>query len=250
MKAPTKLMCVPDNASNNEIPPADGAKAREDHRDLNGEWQARFTLGGSRFKKERVMVRQIGDEIVATKITGDGFVPAGKEALHASYSGNPFSAEQLCALKDNANPQWRTITVRILDARHFKVQDGCSGNVTWERIGNPILGLESAILFDGDQSRLRPEAETTLAAAATFLNEHHPGAHLLVAGYTNDSGTERHNVRLSLQRAQSVAAWMQQHGVPQDRIRVQGFGSKKPRFPNINDEARSRNRRVEIEVLD
>jgi len=232
-------------------PPAGVTTTKDEPRfDLNGEWQADFTLENGGFKKERVMVRQIGTELVATKITGDEYVPAGKVTVRGSYKVNPFTAEQVCAFAGYADPIWSKIKVTILDSRHFKVEGGCSGNVIWERLGNPTVALDSSILFDFDKSQLKAEAQNALADILRFLNQEHPGAHLFVAGYTDDTGADAHNLHLSERRAQAVAAWLQLHGVPQDHLRVHGLGKEHPRYPNVNDEARSRNRRVEIEILD
>jgi outer membrane protein OmpA-like peptidoglycan-associated protein len=231
---------------------APGAESAPSRFDLNGEWQADFTLNtpATSFKKERVMVQQIGDKIVATKITGDEFVPAGKVTVRATYtSGTTFSAEQVCAQAGYVNPNFNPISVTILDSRHFKVAGGCSGNVTWERIGNPTMALEGAILFDFDKYQLKPEAEKTLAEIGQFLEVQHPHSKLRVAGFTDDIGTDAHNLRLSQQRAQTVAKWMTSHGFAADRLSVEGFGKQHPRYPNTNEEARSRNRRVEIEIL-
>jgi outer membrane protein OmpA-like peptidoglycan-associated protein len=232
--------------------PQPSAKPAEHRYDLNGEWQADFTLDNSatKLKREKVMVQQIGDKIIATKITGDEFVPAGKVTVRATYGGTSFPAEQACAESGYKNPYFSPITITILDARHFKATGGCSGNVTWERVGNPTMALDGSILFDFDKYQLKPDAEKTLVDIAKFLGEQHPRSRLMVAGFTDDIGTDAHNLRLSQQRAQSVAAWMKAHGFTAARLSVQGFGKKRPRYPNTNEEARSRNRRVEIEVLD
>lgn len=220
--------------------------------DLNGQWQANFTVNNSlnQFQLEKVMIQHLGDHVIATKITGDEWVPAGKVTVKGDYSSNPFTAEQVCADKGYNNPNWYKITVTVLDARHFKVEGGCSGNVTWERVGKITLALDSAILFDLDKSVLKPDAQQTLSQIVSYLAEKHPKSHLLVAGYTDDTGTDAHNLTLSQRRAQSVAAWLSQHQVAQARLKTEGFGKKDPRYPNTNEEARAHNRRVEIVILD
>jgi outer membrane protein OmpA-like peptidoglycan-associated protein len=232
--------------------PQPSAKPAEHRYDLNGEWQAGFTISkdNKQLKMESVMIRQIGDQIVATKITGDEFVPAGKITVRATASGTSFPGEQVCAESGYKNPHFYPINITVLDPRHFKATGGCSGDVTWERIGNPTIALDGAILFDFDKYQLKPDAERTLADITAFLNEQHPSSHLKVSGYTDNIGTDAHNLRLSQNRANSVAEWMKAHGFTAARLSVQGFGKKRPRYPNTNEEARSRNRRVEIEVLD
>ncbi len=220
--------------------------------DLNGQWEADFTIDNSltKFQHEKVMIQHLGDSITATKITGDEYVPAGKVTVRGTYSSNPFTAEQVCADKGYNNPNWYQITVKVIDASHFHVEGGCSGNVTWQRVGKTTVALDSAILFDLDKSVLKPAAQQTLEQIVALLADKHPHSHLLVAGYTDDTGTDAHNLQLSQRRAQSVAAWLGQHKVAAARLKTEGFGKKNPRYPNTNEEARSHNRRVEIVILD
>jgi outer membrane protein OmpA-like peptidoglycan-associated protein len=220
--------------------------------DLNGEWQGRFTVimrGSRNIVVERVAIQQISTKVTATKITGDEFVPAGKMTIHANYTGNPFQGEQVCAQRGYINPQWAHIRLTILNETHLKVEGSCGADVVWERIGKPTIALDTTLLFDLDKYELRPEATSTLELIKQQIEEQHPNTHLLVAGYTDSLGTDAHNLQLSTRRAQSVAGWLASHGIPQSRLTVKGFGKSNPRYPNINDDARAHNRRVEIVIL-
>jgi OmpA-OmpF porin, OOP family len=55
---------------------------------------------------------------------------------------------------------------------------------------------------------------------------------------------------LSRERAETVAAALKAKGIAADRLATKGFGKADPRYPNSNEEARARNRRVEIVVED
>lgn len=220
--------------------------------DLNGLWEGKFTVlraNGSSLLVERVMIQQIGDDFVATKITGDEVVPAGKVTIRGKYTSNPFHAEQACVMSGIS--QWAATTVTIVDAIHLKVAGNCGGlDVDWVRIGKPTLALDSAILFDTNQYTLRADSEAALTKIMAFLQEMHPKSHLQVAGYTDNVGQDAYNLRLSRKRADAVVAWLRQHGIAVARLRAVGYGKASPRYPNTNDDARSHNRRVEITVLD
>lgn len=217
--------------------------------DLNGEWQGQFTVNQPSLKIEKVMIQQIGDQITATKITGDEFVPAGKVTVRGAYNANPFSAEQVCADAGYTNTRWIKASITILDRNHLKLEGGC-GETRWERVGKPTLALDGAILFDLDRYQLKADAASVLERVNEQLRALHPKSHILIAGYTDSTGTVSHNLRLSVQRAQSVASWLQEHGMSKSRLQVKGFGQENPRYPNTNEEARARNRRVEIVILD
>jgi outer membrane protein OmpA-like peptidoglycan-associated protein len=73
-------------------------------------------------------------------------------------------------------------------------------------------------------------------------------------GYTDDIGTRKYNIRLSLNRAKTIKALMVQKGIPESSISVEGKGNTDFIAPNKtaegmdNPEGRALNRRVEIEI--
>ena len=69
---------------------------------------------------------------------------------------------------------------------------------------------------------------------------------LEVNGYTDTSGTPRYNQRLSLRRAQTVAAELVRDGVPRNAINIQGLGDTKLPVPTAAGVREPQNRRVEI----
>ena len=72
---------------------------------------------------------------------------------------------------------------------------------------------------------------------------------IVVAGYTDSTGAAAYNQKLSEKRAQSVAAYLSSQGVSQMRMESMGMGIKNPIADNSSAEGRSKNRRVEIEIL-
>ena len=221
--------------------------------DLNGEWEAVYHNTDS-VVVERVMVTETGTQIVANKLTGDDYVPAGKITIRGTYTGNPFQVEYACAGKGYVNVVWEKATITVVDATHLRLVANsgpcASEDSTWKRVGKTTVALDSAVLFDTDKSVLKPEAENTLAQVVRDLEQNHPRSRLRVAGYTDDRGTAAHNLVLSKQRAKAVADWLAAHGLQHKRLDVVGYGKQNPRFPNTNDDARAHNRRVEIVVLD
>jgi outer membrane protein OmpA-like peptidoglycan-associated protein len=73
-----------------------------------------------------------------------------------------------------------------------------------------------------------------------------PGTRLVIAGHTDDTGTDEINNKLSLKRAQAVYDLMIKTGVEPTRMTVVGYGETRPRFPNDSEVNRLKNRRVEI----
>lgn len=75
-----------------------------------------------------------------------------------------------------------------------------------------------------------------------------PNVHLQLQGHTDDSGPERLNRQLSLERANAVRDELIRVGISAKRLSVKGFGPSRPRAKEQTDEARTQNRRVEFIV--
>ncbi|MBU8934909.1 MAG: OmpA family protein [candidate division Zixibacteria bacterium] len=120
---------------------------------------------------------------------------------------------------------------------------------TVERVGEGIkITFDSGILFDIDASGLRQVARNNLANLATILNKYED-TEVLVEGHTDATGSEDHNLDLSLRRAQSVANYMAGLGVMSGRFRMMGYGEDQPIMSNDTQEGRQANRRVEIAIF-
>lgn len=72
---------------------------------------------------------------------------------------------------------------------------------------------------------------------------------ILINGYTDSTGTELLNERLSKARADTAKSALIFYKVPAGRLSSWGHGSKNPRGDNATEEGRTLNRRVEFIVL-
>ena len=79
--------------------------------------------------------------------------------------------------------------------------------------------------------------------------EQNPLINIEVAGYTDNSGSDEHNIVLSQKRAAAVMEALIERGVSVKRMDVVGFGSSNPLVPNDSDANKAMNRRVEIRVI-
>ncbi len=108
-----------------------------------------------------------------------------------------------------------------------------------------------AILFAFDDDEILPESADALETVAALMEEN-SGLDLLVVGHTDGVGSFDYNLRLSLDRAQSVVAWLSdEHGISDGRLRPAGAGPMSPITTNRTEDGRAQNRRVElVEVID
>lgn len=109
----------------------------------------------------------------------------------------------------------------------------------------------NAILFEFDRAEILPESADALETVAGLMQER-PELRLLVVGHTDGVGSFDYNLRLSLDRASAVVAWLHdRHGIPADRLRPAGAGPMSPITTNRTEAGRALNRRVElVEVID
>lgn len=101
------------------------------------------------------------------------------------------------------------------------------------------------IQFKFDSFKLQHASFEELDALASWLNNN-SSVYIRLSGHTDDIGGDHYNQTLSEKRAQTVALYLQQKGIPAYRIQTKGYGKSKPLVLAADDLARKQNRRVEI----
>ena len=103
--------------------------------------------------------------------------------------------------------------------------------------------------FDFDSAALKTENRETLSRIAGVLLASE-GYRLFIDGHTDDVGTDQYNQGLSERRAASVRDYLVKAGIPADIVEVKGFGKSNPLVQAKSTDAREKNRRVEIGIVD
>ena len=117
-----------------------------------------------------------------------------------------------------------------------------------ERVGEGIkITFSSGILFDVDQANLKDGPKSELAELSAILNKY-ADTNILLAGHTDATGGDEHNLELSRKRAQSVSDYLATQNVDSVRIATEGYGKSQPIAGNDTAEGRAQNRRVEVAI--
>jgi general secretion pathway protein A len=92
---------------------------------------------------------------------------------------------------------------------------------------------------------------TEIADVDLFVDaiKNNPDTVVVISGHTDSLGDEGYNYKLSLFRANMIKSFFLGKGILPNQLKAQGFGSRKPLASNDTPEGRSRNRRVEIDIL-
>lgn len=109
------------------------------------------------------------------------------------------------------------------------------------------LVMGDAVLFKTNSYNLSAEADAMLTRIAYNLKQY-PNTDVTVVGFTDNTGTAAYNDKLSLQRAESVVTFLENHGIAESRLKAVGNGENDPIAPNTTVEGRAQNRRVEMYI--
>lgn len=134
--------------------------------------------------------------------------------------------------------QKKQLEESVKDAKIESINDGQAIRVTFD----------SGILFATNSSTLTSTSQNNLRNFAANLKVNDQ-TDLLIIGHTDNTGSDRINDPLSLNRATSVRSFLSSQGVSSSRMRVEGKGSHEPVADNSTAAGRKENRRVEVYIL-
>lgn len=111
-----------------------------------------------------------------------------------------------------------------------------------------VMNLGSDYLkFEFDKADLRQEDRELLSRIAGILLTSQDYT-ISVNGHTDDVGTQAYNQNLSERRAKAVRDYLVKAGLPAEILSVTGHGKALPLVPGSSEEARAKNRRVELAI--
>lgn len=101
------------------------------------------------------------------------------------------------------------------------------------------------VLFASGRADLQPGALSNLNELVNFLYQY-PDRRVALHGYTDSLGGQEYNQELSERRANSVKAYLTDHGIDSTRLQASGVGWSGPVAGNESRAGRQLNRRVEV----
>ena len=108
-----------------------------------------------------------------------------------------------------------------------------------------VVSTSATIYFDYDKYNLTSRSIQTLRGVISAMNDNE-SLMLAVEGHADERGTREYNLALGQRRAESVADYLESRGVNRSRLVIKSYGEEMPAISSSNENAWSKNRRVEI----
>lgn len=199
----------------------------------------KLTVKQKGIKIPLIIENQIQDVSViqATGTFGSGTKSGTGEFFFADVKENPLLIQSTIQFSWEQEPRVERIV---------RVTAGASMKSAMEQSLATVRKYDVyGIHFDFDKATLRPSAKALIKDIALTL-KNNPNWTLQINGHTDSIGTPDYNLKLSAQRADSVAKAIVKEGIKADRLTTSGFGATKPKDDNATLQGRALNRRVEL----
>ncbi len=103
------------------------------------------------------------------------------------------------------------------------------------------------LFFDYDSYSVRPDAESSVAAAARYLNQH-AAIKVLIGGYSHDRGSAEYNITLGENRANAAREALVNAGLAPGRVRVVSYGKERQFCTDEAESCWQQNRRAQFMI--
>ena len=102
--------------------------------------------------------------------------------------------------------------------------------------------------FETGKATLQPESYSVLDELVAYLVRK-DDEKIELGGHTDNVGSAASNLKLSLDRANTVREYLLTKGIDPDRVTAKGYGMSEPIADNKSEEGRALNRRTEVKIL-
>jgi len=136
---------------------------------------------------------------------------------------------------------------RCPEVKGVPERKGCPVPVVPKEVEEKFSGTLEGIFFQTGSAKILKKSFKVLDEAVAVLKKF-PEIKVFIDGHTDDRGKDSDNMKLSQDRAQSVADYLTEKGIAKDRMTPRGFGESKPIGDNKTKSGRAKNRRIEFHV--
>jgi len=227
---------------------------REAFLDENHRFSLSIDLGGPKRVVTEAAVNK-GDR------DGDGFPDDKDKCPDLAEDFDSFQDFDGCPDLDNDNdgiPDVDDLCPDQAETKNgFEDDDGCPDTLQAQPSGAPSTSSPASappvipparIPFASGSAEIPPASTAVIDEVARIMTEN-PSLRIEIQGHTDNVGDDVLNMRLSLERAESVRRYLLEHGIAADRLVARGYGESRPTAGNGTAGGRSANRRIEFVPL-
>lgn len=149
---------------------------------------------------------------------------------------------------NNPKNNFTIVSISSYDKENQR-QGNFSAELKVEHIKKGQIFRLNNTLFPADSSYITRHAEKELIRLKEFLLKN-PSIKIEISGHTNGLPEHDYCDNLSFNRAKNVAKYLENKGIPANRLEFKGYGKRQPIATNETLSGRRQNQRVEIKILE
>ncbi len=176
---------------------------------------------------------------------GEAFFSSNREGeladIYTTTLTHPqVSNERMVAIADSiTKARARDSVLRIVHQQEIRRTD----SMTRAQLANTLSHF--VLYFKVDSFNLMSDQENRLDSLTRMLRKIND-VRIKITGYTDATGSETHNLELSMKRAVAVSDYLISRGIPGSRVKAEGKSDANPVADNSTEKGRSQNRRAVI----
>ncbi len=207
-----------------------------------------FTVPSIGFSQEITVKGNVADvirgKLIKSKIVYKSY-PTG--SISETFNDSTFtfgifgsSKYQITAEADGYMP--RTIIVDPKEA----ISNIINRDIELTSLGGTIV--LNHLIFAIGRATINPKSFDELDEVVAMMKENTKVV-IQLEGHTDNQGNAEANLKLSQQRVDAVQKYITSKGISKNRVKTKAFGGSQPIATENTEEARAKNRRVEMRVL-
>lgn len=150
--------------------------------------------------------------------------------------GNPYLITNSDILKDLSQTRIMSVASGSSRVRDF----AALSEKEWSKLREVGTFRIEPITFQSWNNELTDEGKDIVDKIAGLLLNNYPHYRVLIRGHTGPGGSEDENVKLSFERAQVVAQYLQAvHSINRNRLKAEGLGSSHPAIKKPGESMRA-----------
>jgi outer membrane protein OmpA-like peptidoglycan-associated protein len=173
-------------------------------------------------------------------------IPTG--SIFGRFSDSTFSFPifgtakyQITAEAKGYNP--RTV---IVDPKDIGADNRVQRDIVLTPAGETIR--LNNLIFPQGKAVIDPKSFAELDEVAQMMKENSKMV-IQLEGHTDNQGSAKANLELSEERVEAVKKYLVSKGIAKDRVKTKALGGSQPLSNEMTQEARAKNRRVEMRIL-